>query len=240
MSRMQEKIIQPLQPVYAGVDVGKHKLDFFVSNPGKRLQVNNDDEGMQALVRACQDHRVGLVALEATGKYHSRLHDRLHESDIPVAVINPFRARQFADSIGQLAKTDTIDAELLARFAERMSPEPSTPPCGPTRALRELHTARRQVVDELGDLKRRLQTTDHPLAADQIQERIAMAMRHKAALEKEIQTRIDGDPAMKRNSRSSRPFRESAGSQPQSSLPTSPNSAGSTPGRSRRWLGSRR
>jgi len=198
MSRTQEKINQPLQTVYAGVDVGKYKLDLFVNTPGKRLQVNNDDEGVQTLVRTCLDHGVGLVALEATGKYHARLHDRLHDAGIPVAVINPFRARQFADSMGKLAKTDTIDAEMLARFAERMNPKPSTPPSKQSRALRDLHTARRQVVDELGDLKRRLQTTDHPLAAEQMRERIAMAERHKAALEKEIQAHIDSDPAMKR------------------------------------------
>jgi len=138
MSRMQEKITQPFLSAYAGVDVGKTTLDFCVPLFDLRLQVTNDLQGVRAIVAHCTEHGVRLLALEATGKYHRLLHEQLHAAGIPVAVINPFRARQFADSLGKLAKTDTIDAESLARFAERMTPEPSAPPSEQSRGLRGL------------------------------------------------------------------------------------------------------
>ncbi len=136
--------------------------------------------------------------MEATGKYHRVLHERLHEAGVPVAVINPFRSRQFADSMGKLAKSDRIDAEVLAQFAERMKPEPTQPPTEEHKALRELQSARRQVVDELSDLKRKLQSTDHPLAAKLIRARLDLATAHKQELEKELQALVEGDAEMKR------------------------------------------
>lgn len=195
MSRKQEKI-KPSEPVYAGIDVSKDTLDFFVLPHSVTMTVGNDKKGIQKLVRECKRFDVDLVAIEATGKYHSQLHDGLHEAFIKTAVINPFRSRQFADSMGKLAKTDTIHAEVLARFAERMQPEPSKPPGEHYRQLRELHTARRQVIDEIGDLKRQLHSTEHPLAAQQIRVRIRMADQHKSVLEAELQSAIDRDPEM--------------------------------------------
>lgn len=198
MSRKQEKITQPpFEPVYAGIDVSKDTLDLFVVPHGVTMNVCNDKKGIQTLVRECKRLEVTLVAMEATGKYHRQLHGMLHDAGIAAAVINPFRSRQFADSMGKLAKTDTIDAEVLARFAERMQPEPSKPPGEQSHQLRELHTARRQVLDEIGDLKRQLHSTEHPLAGRQIRARIKMAERHKSALESEIQALIDGDQEMK-------------------------------------------
>ena len=198
MSRTQEKITQYPENVYAGVDVGKDNLDFFVSPLDIKLRVANDKNGINKLIRRCKSHNVQLVALEATGKYHRLLHELLHEAGIPAAVINPFRSRQFADSMGRFAKTDTIDAETIARFAERMKPEPTKPPTAQYKALRELHTARRQVLEEASDLKRQLHGTEHVLAAKQIRARIKMAERHKAALEKEIMKLIEVDADMKR------------------------------------------
>lgn len=196
MSRKQEKMIQPSEGIYAGIDVSKDTLDFFVVPHGVTMLVGNDKKGIRTLVRECKRLAVQLVALEATGKYHRQLHTLLHDAGIEVAVINPFRSRQFADSMGKLAKTDTIDAEVLARFAERMKPEPKKPPGEHYRLLRELHTARRQVLDEVGDLKRQLHSTEHPLAAQQIRARIKMAESHKAVLEEEIQKSINSDPEM--------------------------------------------
>jgi transposase len=199
MSRTPEKINQPASTIaYAGIDVGKSNLDFYITPVGKRLQVKNDKSGVQAIARHCLRHDVKLLALEATGKYHRLAHDVLHEAGVAVAVINPFRSRQFADSMGKLAKSDTIDAEILAEFAERMTPQPTLPPSGHHKALRELHTARRQAVDEAGDLKRRLQSTEHPLAAEQIRLRITLVESDKAALEQEIQAIVAADPDMSR------------------------------------------
>lgn len=197
MSRTQEEIHQPTANVYAGIDVGKAHLDFYASPVNVKLHVTNDKQGIQKLIRQCRKNGVQLVAMESTGKYHRQAHEMLHEAGIPVAVINPFRSRQFADSMGKLAKTDTIDTEVLTRFAELMQPKQSVPLSGYHKALRDLQTARRQVLDEVGDLKRRLQTTEHPLAAQQIRARIKMGTRHKGALEEEIQSLIGAEPDLK-------------------------------------------
>lgn len=146
MSRTQEQINQPKQNVYAGIDVSKAHLDFYASPMNVTSRVTNDTQGIQKLIRQCAQHGVDLVAMEATGIYHRLAHDMFHNAGIPVAVINPFRSRQFADSLGKFAKTDTIDARVLARFAELMKPKRSIPPSRHHKALRELHTARRQVL----------------------------------------------------------------------------------------------
>ena len=197
MSRMQEQIIkQP--PAFVGIDVGKDHLDIFIHPNGVRMKVSNNTRGVGALIRKLSGLHIQLVALEATSKYHRPAHAMLHEAGYAVSVINPFRSRQFADSIGRLAKTDRIDAESLALFAARMNPDPTAPPEIEIRLLRDLQTARRQVVQEVCDLKRQLHTTDHPLAARQIKARIDMGERHKAALEAEIHALIAAHDDLKR------------------------------------------
>jgi len=197
MSRTQDQIRQPDYKVYAGIDVGKAQLDLYIHPLNIKLQVHNDRPGIAKIVRLCLRHDVQLIALEATGTYHRLAHEMLYEAGLAAAVVNPFRSRKFADSLGQLAKTDTIDAKVLAHFAELIKPEPTQPPSDQQKALRALNTARRQVLEELQDLKRQLQTTDHPLAARQIRARIKMAERHKSALEDETQSLIKSAPALK-------------------------------------------
>lgn len=196
MSRMQDEItpskqLQDEQTSYAGIDVGKFVLDIFVHPAGESSQFDNDAAGLRKLVRYCKRHRVRLIALEATGRYHRKAHEALHEAGFAVAVINPFRSRKFADSLGRLAKTDKIDAKVLARFALALQPSPTPPQSMHHKALRELNVARRQVLDEIGSLKRRLYETEHPLARRQTLARIKMAERHQKTLEHEIQVLID-------------------------------------------------
>lgn len=196
MSRMQEQINK--QPkAYVGIDVGKDQLDIFIHPAGASLRVSNTKTGIQTLVKSLRQHEVELAALEATSKYHRLAHAMLHEAGFAVSVINPFRSRQFSDSIGRLAKTDGIDAEALAFYAARMNPSPTKPPEKQFKLLRDLQTARRQVLEEVCDLKRQLHTTDHSVAARQIRARIAMGERHKTVLEKEIHQAIAADPVLK-------------------------------------------
>jgi transposase len=193
---MQEQIKR--QPnTFAGIDVGKDGLDIFIHPIGVRLKAKNAKKAIQALIGELSQHGVDLVAMEATSTYHRLAHSMLHDAGIAVAVINPFRSRQFANSLGRLAKTDTIDAQTLSFFAERMKPEPTVPPDIQSRQLRDLNTARRQVLDEICDLKRQLHTTDHPMAVRQIKARIELGKRHKAVLEKEIQNVIASNPDLK-------------------------------------------
>lgn len=190
MSRMQEQITRH-PTTFAGIDVGKDGLDIFIHPATVRQKTKNGKKAIQTLIGDLREHRVDLVAMEATSTYHRLAHSMLHEAGIAVAVINPFRSRQFANSIGRLAKTDTIDAETLAYFAQRMAPTPTMPPEEQAKHLRDLNTARRQVLDEVCDLKRQLHTTDHPMAMRQIKARIELGEQHKAELECEIQKLIE-------------------------------------------------
>lgn len=201
MSRMQDEITLPTTQddhrSYAGVDVGKHTLDVYVHPAGERSQFGNDVAGLRKLVRHCRRHRIRLVALEATGRYHRKAHEALHEAGIDVAVVNPFRSRKFADAMGRLAKSDRIDAQVLAHFARSMQPQPTLPPSAHHKALRELNVARRQVLDQVGTLKRQLYETEHPLVRRQIGSRIVMAERHLKALEGEIEAVIASQPELR-------------------------------------------
>lgn len=196
MSRMQDESTPLpgtiLPDCYAGIDVGKYALDVFILPANDAARFDNDAAGLRKLVRYCRRHRVRLIALEATGRYHRKAHEALHEAGLEVAVVNPFRSRKFADATGRLAKSDRIDAQVLARFAMLIKPQPTPPQSGHLKALRELNVARRQVLDEVGTLKRQFYETEHPLAQRQFRARIKMAERHQRALEQEIRALIHG------------------------------------------------
>jgi len=201
MSRTQEKINNQNNNVhtlgYAGIDVGKDTLDFYIYPLNIVLQVDNDKSGINKLIRLCKQHGVSNVALEATSKYHRLAHEMMHAAGLNVSVINPFRSRKFAGSLGKLAKTDKIDAKVLARYCELMKPEPTLPLSQNHKQLRELIHARKQARDEIADLKRKLHTAQHPLACRQIRARIKMAERHKQALEEEAHMLIQQQQDLK-------------------------------------------
>lgn len=175
MSRMQEKIDQPTETSFAGIDVSKATLDLCILPHGVVRSVENNRRGIMAIIKECRQCGVKLVA-----------------------IVNPFHARQFANSMGKLAKTDVMDAQVLALFAQRMSPEAVEPPSEHHQALRDLHAARRQVLKEHGDLKRQMHATTLPLAKRQIMARVAMLERHRAVLETEITRLIEEDQALSR------------------------------------------
>jgi transposase len=197
MSRWQEKIVEKSADVFIGIDVSKDKLDVCVLPHGLLTQVENSAKAIRRLVRDFKEYKVQLVAMEATGKYHRLAHSMFHEAGLNVTIVNPFRSRQFADSLGKLAKSDAIDAEALARFAQRMDPQPTVPADKEIQFLHDLHVARRQVSDEVADLKRQLQATEHPLPKRQIKARIALGVRHKEALETEIYDLIKSVPELR-------------------------------------------
>ena len=161
------------------------------------LTVANGRRGIQKLIRQCVQLNVQLIVLEPTGKFHRCAHEQFHEARIAVAPINLFRSRKFADSLGQLAKTDKIDVRVLARYAAVINPAPSEPISQQSTALKDLQTARRQLVDEIGDLKRKLKASTHTMAARHERARLRLAERQKAAVEAEIQKLIQSETALK-------------------------------------------
>lgn len=140
---------------YVGIDVSQATLDVAV-HEGPVTQAANDPTGCAAVVTRLHDWGVTLAVLEATGVYHRAITTALVTAGIPVAVVNPRQVRDFARSTGQLAKTDRLDAAVLARFAAVVRPTPRPVPDEATQALADLLERRRQLVEMLTAEKNRL------------------------------------------------------------------------------------
>jgi transposase len=132
--------------VFVGIDVSSKNLDVATRPVNKPLRVSNDAEGHLAIVETLRGQAV-LVVLEPTGGYERPLVVALVEAKIPIAVVNARQIRDFAKSRGKLAKTDKIDAQMIAAFAEANRPEPREIPDEETRGLEALVNRRRQLVD---------------------------------------------------------------------------------------------
>lgn len=133
-------------PCYVGIDVSKDALDVHTRPTGQADRVPNDPDGIAALAARPAVRAAALVVLEATGGYEHPAAAALAAAGVPVAVVNPRQVRDFAKATGRLAKTDAIDAAVLAHFAEAVRPAPRPLPDADTRRLAELLDRRRQLL----------------------------------------------------------------------------------------------
>jgi transposase len=117
-------VVEPSSKIYVGVDVSKDRLDVALGPTGAGWSFPNEQAGIDALVSRLllEEAPPALVVLEATGGFERPLAAALAAAGMPVAVVNPRQVRDFARATGRLAKTDRIDAEILARFAEAVRP----------------------------------------------------------------------------------------------------------------------
>jgi transposase len=201
MSRIQEKktiTTARSQFIVIGVDVSKDHLDVYVSPAGKHHSFKNDAVGVAKLVKLCRDQVTDLVILEATGRYHRLAHEMLHKAGVKTTVANPARTRNFARSVGRLAKTDRIDAQILAEYGERVRPPASTPPSRLQAKIAEITVARRQIVDEMKILKQQQSQTKDELVTAQIAARISLCQRHCKDLEQVLVELIEEDDGVRR------------------------------------------
>jgi transposase len=132
--------------VFVGIDVAKAQLDIVLRPSGECWAVTNDDAGIAALVTRLQAIAPQLILLEATGTYQRAAVAALAVAGLPVTVVNPRHARDFAKATGHLAKTDALDARALAHFAEAVRPMPRPLPDTQADELRALLARRRQLV----------------------------------------------------------------------------------------------
>lgn len=131
-------------PRYLGIDVSKDHLDLHVRPTGEAVRVANDPDGVAAAAAAARG--AAVVVIEATGGYEHPVAAALAAAGVPVAVVNPRQVRDFARATGRRAKTDALDAEVLAHFAEAVRPDPRPLADADTRRLAELLDRRRQLV----------------------------------------------------------------------------------------------
>lgn len=120
---------------YVGIDVAKAHLDIAVHPSGEVWQVSHDIPGIESLRSHLTELAPALIVLEATGGLEMSLVGELAQAQLPVVVVNPRQVRDFAKALGKLAKTDTLDAQLLARFGEATKPELRPLPDDSTREL---------------------------------------------------------------------------------------------------------
>lgn len=144
--------------VNVGIDVSKERLDVAVRPSGETFSVTNNDDGCAQLRKRLAKLKPERIVLEATGGYESRAVYALAAAKLPVVLINPRQVRQFAQATGRLAKTDAIDADVLARFGEAIRPEIRPVPDKTLLELEALVTRRRQLVDMRASEYKRKQT----------------------------------------------------------------------------------
>ena len=144
------------QPYYVGVDVAKRQLDLATCPVSAAARFAHDEAGLSALVAHVQALAPALVVLEATGGYETDVAAALALAGLPVAVVNPRQVRDFAKAIGRLAKTDALDADVLAQFAAHVRPEPRPLPDAAQQELTALVARRRQLVEMLTAERHRL------------------------------------------------------------------------------------
>jgi transposase len=158
----------PSEALYIGIDVSKANLDIEAYPRAYPARFNNDDTGRKQLVSLLNGLQPKLIVLEATGGLESPIASELAIAGLSVAVINPRQARDFAKALGVLAKTDAVDAQVLARFAEAIKPETRPLKSSELMALDSVLTRRRQLVEMMT-----AETNRHAQAPSKIAKQIA-------------------------------------------------------------------
>ena len=200
LSRMQEKSAQKPNEAslsYVGIDVSKARLDVHILPEDRSFSFSNAKKGHAELARQLTRFDIGLIVIEATGKYHRSIERALHERGFKVAVVNPYRSRKFADALGQLAKTDQIDARILAMFGAMVKPRAGEPVSRDLIDLKEIIQARRVLIEDGIALRHRLSQAEHALIKRQLRARIKQNEGHVAALENQARQVIKSDPNLK-------------------------------------------
>jgi transposase len=183
---------QPAE-TFVGIDISKTHLDVAVYAQPQTWQFENTDAGIAALLAHLGTLQPTLVVLEATGGFELLLVAALLAAQLPVAVTNPRRVRNFARATGKLAKTDRLDAQMLAHFAAVLRPTPRPLPTVEEEQLTALLTRRRQIVDMLTVEKNRLHTV-RPTMRPDLEAHIAWLTTHLAKLDDELNDFIQHTP----------------------------------------------
>jgi transposase len=180
-------------PTVIGLDIGKTELVAALGTGGPVQTVANGPAGHARLVRWAQQQHGALVVLEATGRYHLGIWEALDAAGIPVAVSNPRQVHHWIQSQGQRAKTDRLDAQLLARYGAQCQPTPSTPPSQIQRTIAALVDRRQQLITDQTRLGHQLAEAD-PVVADDIRGHLAEVTARVEAIDGRIAAHTAADP----------------------------------------------
>jgi transposase len=188
-ARIQRNRVMDKAPTFVGIDVSKHRLDVHARPSGESFATDYDDEGVAGLVGRLAALAPALIVLEATGGLEVRLAAALAAAGLPVAVVNPRQVRAFARAAGRLAKTDRLDAEAIARFAEAVRPPARPLPDEATRHLGALVARRRQLLEMLVAERNRRHAAD-PSLHEGIDAHLRWLEEALAAIERDLGTAV--------------------------------------------------
>ena len=175
--------------VFVGIDVSKDQLDVAARPRGESWQVANTELGIATLVKRLEKLQPTLVVLEATGRLESAAVSALAVAGVPLAIVNPRQVRDFARSTGKLAKTDKLDAQMLARFADAVRPEPRLLPDETQQRIDALLVRRRQVLGMITAERNRRRRAPTMTRAE-IDEHVAWLQVRVEAIEDELNKTI--------------------------------------------------
>jgi transposase len=183
-----------MEAFYVGIDVSKSRLDVHVRPGGESFAVARDGEGLTILVARLREWAPRLVAVEATGGFESTVAAAVGGAGLPLVVVNPAQVRHYAQALGKRAKTDAVDAEVIARFAEATRPEVRPLPDAETQLLADLVARRRQIVVMMAAERQRAPRLPKRLRKS-CERVIAMLEKELAALDSDIDTTVKASPA---------------------------------------------
>ena len=180
-----------------GVDISKTHLDVHVVPAGQAARFSNNAAGFKALI-AWVEWPVRSVTYEPTGRWHRAFEEALLKAGLPLVRVNPLHARRFAQAIGQRAKTDTVDARVLAQMGAAVDLRPTVASSAAHRDLEELQVARDALVKDRTAALNRQKQVRHRLLKQQHKNRLAQLDRHLAAIDTEIGKRLAKDEGLAR------------------------------------------
>lgn len=181
--------------MFVGIDVSKASLDVAVRPEGTTFQLSNDEGGIADCVSRLQGLKPQLVVVEATGGFETALVAAAAIAQLPIVVVNPKQVRHFAKAIGRLAKTDSIDAEVIARFAEAVRPEVRPIQDEASERLTALLSRRRQVLEMIVAEKNRLAATREKHVRQRITYHLHFLKQELGELDEDLDVEVRSSPA---------------------------------------------
>lgn len=182
------------QGPFIGIDVSKDRLDIAILPGQESFAVQRDGGGLDALVERLRALAPELIVLEATGGFEQVVAATLAGASLPVAVVNARQIRDFARALGRLAKTDKVDAAVIALFAERVRPKLRPLPDADARLLDELVTRRRQIIEMLVAEGNRARRSQNKKVVKRIERHCALLQKDLTEIERELDETIRGTP----------------------------------------------
>jgi transposase len=184
-----------MDSIIVGIDVSKDRLDIALRPSGKTFVVERNAAGLELLAARLTKLSPHIIALEATGGFETVAAAALAAAGLPVVIVNPAQIRAFAKAIGQRAKTDPIDAAVIAHFAEATKPEPRPLPDEATRLLADLVARRRQIVEMIGAERQREKRVTIPRLKGSIARLVKALEKELTSLDTDIDDVVRGSPA---------------------------------------------